>query len=49
MDSRVTALFKSTAATDGRHEVHLLIFRRILSIFLRPRDVFLRGGHGGGG
>lgn len=45
IDLRVTALFKATAATDGGHEIHPLIFHRILLIFFRRRDVFLRGGH----
>ena len=47
MDLRVTALFKAAATTDRWHEVHSLIFRGIILIFPRRRDVFLRRGHGG--
>ena len=48
VDSRVTALVEATAATDRWNQAHLLIFCRIPLVFLRWRDVFLRGAHGGG-
>jgi len=48
MGLRVTALFEAAATTDGGHEVHSLIFRGVLLFFPGGRDVFLRGGHGGG-